>query len=268
MTNESFFEELRAAREAHGTTLQDIARQTSIDIRFLEALERGDTSILPDAYVRAFLRHYASAVGLDPVLVMQKFDTLHPGSTQRKGTVAKSVSAREPAPEQQTSDNTPWWSRPTVRGIGTTIAILAGIVLIAVIAQQRDATPPQEIPFSEMVKENEKRFTPPDTVAGSVVPLPPGRTDSLTLRASATDSVWLQIAVDALPPTDYLFPPNAQRSWRARDRFTVTLGNAGGVRFRLNNRDLGALGKRGAVLRNVELTRETLTSPVRIESTE
>jgi hypothetical protein len=80
------------------------------------------------------------------------------------------------------------------------------------------------------------------------------------------DSVWVQIAIDALPPVDYLFPPQSHRQWRARERFTITLGNAGGVQFHLNARDLGTLGKRGAVLRNVELTREALTSPVQAES--
>lgn len=65
---------------------------------------------------------------------------------------------------------------------------------------------------------------------------------------------------------DYLFSPGNRRQWRARDRFTITLGNAGGVGFHLNARDLGTLGKRGAVLRDVELTRDALTSPVQADS--
>jgi hypothetical protein len=65
---------------------------------------------------------------------------------------------------------------------------------------------------------------------------------------------------------DYLFRPGNRHQWKAHDRFTVTIGNAGGVQFHLNARDLGALGKRGAVLREVELTRESLTSPVQTES--
>ena len=74
------------------------------------------------------------------------------------------------------------------------------------------------------------------------------------------DSVWVQVVVDGQPPVDYLFPPNASKRWKAQERFALTLGNAGGIRFRLNSRDLGVLGKRGSVLRNIELTHETLAS--------
>jgi hypothetical protein len=111
------------------------------------------------------------------------------------------------------------------------------------------------------VHDNERRLAPVDSVPADrrVMAESPG--DSLVLKALAIDSVWVQVVVDGLPPADYLFPPNASKQWKAKDRFALTLGNAGGIRFRLNTRDLGALGKPGSVLRNVELTRQTLTSP-------
>ena len=51
-----FFQELKRAREAKRLSLADIADRTLINIRHLEAIERGDTSILPETYVRAFIR--------------------------------------------------------------------------------------------------------------------------------------------------------------------------------------------------------------------
>jgi hypothetical protein len=80
----------------------------------------------------------------------------------------------------------------------------------------------------------------------------------MTLRAAVLDTVWLQIVIDAQPPRDYIFPPKARALWKARERFRLTLGNAGGVEFTLNEKALGALGKRGAVLRDFDLTRATL----------
>ena len=67
MTNP--FTELRAAREAQGISLEEIAQKTMISIDVLRALEAGNTSGLPAAYVRAFLREYAERVGLDPNIV-------------------------------------------------------------------------------------------------------------------------------------------------------------------------------------------------------
>ena len=74
MTKDDLSTELRAAREARGMSLDDIAQSTLINVDFLKAIEAGDTDILPAAYVRAFLRAYASSVGLDPAYVMHRFE--------------------------------------------------------------------------------------------------------------------------------------------------------------------------------------------------
>ena len=59
-------ERLRAAREAKGLSLEDIAAQTRIPRRHLESLEIGDWERLPaPTYTSGFAKSYASAVGLD-----------------------------------------------------------------------------------------------------------------------------------------------------------------------------------------------------------
>ena len=58
---------LRAAREAQGLSVADVASRTRVTQRFLEALEDGDFTNLPSAtYASGFARAYARAVGLDP----------------------------------------------------------------------------------------------------------------------------------------------------------------------------------------------------------
>ena len=59
-------ERLRAAREAKGLSLEDIASQTRIPLRHLESLEQSDWSRLPaPTYTIGFAKSYASAIGLD-----------------------------------------------------------------------------------------------------------------------------------------------------------------------------------------------------------
>ena len=61
-----FGSRLRAAREARGVSLRDIAAATKISVLVLEALERNDASRLPGGiFSRAFVRSYAKEVGLD-----------------------------------------------------------------------------------------------------------------------------------------------------------------------------------------------------------
>ena len=65
---------LRAARESSGVTLRDIATRTRISLAYLEALERDDISKLPGGiFSRAFVRAYATEVGLDPESAVQEF---------------------------------------------------------------------------------------------------------------------------------------------------------------------------------------------------
>jgi hypothetical protein len=81
--------------------------------------------------------------------------------------------------------------------------------------------------------------------------------DSLLLSAVTTDTVWVHLVIDGLAPRDYIFKPNMKMSWKALNRFSVTLGNAGAIQFTLNKKNLGTLGLPGRVVRNVELTRHS-----------
>jgi cytoskeleton protein RodZ len=68
--------DLRAARERLGLTLHDVAFNLRIRMPHLEALEEGRISLLPgNAYALAFVRTYATAIGLDPEEMVRRFKT-------------------------------------------------------------------------------------------------------------------------------------------------------------------------------------------------
>ena len=59
-------ERLRRAREKHGLSLDDIATQTRVPVRHLEAIENGEWANLPaPTYSIGFAKSFAEAVGLD-----------------------------------------------------------------------------------------------------------------------------------------------------------------------------------------------------------
>lgn len=77
-----FGAELRRERERAGVSLDAIARRTNVSASHFVALERGDCSHWPPGvYSRAFLRGYATAVGLHPEQVLaeaaQYFSNFH-----------------------------------------------------------------------------------------------------------------------------------------------------------------------------------------------
>ncbi len=60
-------EQLRAARQLKGISVDDIAAQMKLQPRYVVALEAGDLSALPEqTFVRGYIKTYARAVGLDP----------------------------------------------------------------------------------------------------------------------------------------------------------------------------------------------------------
>ncbi|HLT56489.1 MAG TPA: helix-turn-helix domain-containing protein, partial [Bacillota bacterium] len=57
---------LKEARIAKGLSLDELQEETKIQKRYLVAIEEGNLDILPGKfYARAFIKEYASAVGLD-----------------------------------------------------------------------------------------------------------------------------------------------------------------------------------------------------------
>jgi len=71
---DDFGGKLRQARERRGLSLRQVAVSTKISPAALEALERNDVSKLPGGiFSRAFVRSYATEVGLDPEVVVREF---------------------------------------------------------------------------------------------------------------------------------------------------------------------------------------------------
>lgn len=73
--NSTIGQELQQARLDKGLSLDDIQQSTKIQKRYLAAIESGQFDQLPGAfYERAFVRQYATAVGLDAVAFMKKYE--------------------------------------------------------------------------------------------------------------------------------------------------------------------------------------------------
>jgi cytoskeletal protein RodZ len=79
---------LKQARMEKGISIEDLQEATKIRKRYLEAIEEGNFKVLPgNFYVRAFIKSYAEAVGLDPGQVLGMYKNVIP------------TAAAEPVPE-------------------------------------------------------------------------------------------------------------------------------------------------------------------------
>jgi transcriptional regulator with XRE-family HTH domain len=95
-TGDDFGSRLRAAREAKGVSLREIANRTKISVGVLDALERNEIARLPGGiFTRAFVRAYAVEAGLDPNDVTDDFVRSFPDDSVTAGHLSTAASAAE-----------------------------------------------------------------------------------------------------------------------------------------------------------------------------
>lgn len=281
----TFSEDLRKAREAKNISLAEISRLTRINVKYLEAIDQGSFDVLPQTYIRAFLREYAQAVGLSPVEVIQKYDVLVTGKYAAGPTPPPasggSGGAHIPTLHEPPRDaeNAPPSEETLVKQRSMrTVVIVASIVLLcslilAYVANyiwvDRNGSGVRETPFADVVREQETKKNPPaadtlqaakkDSTAGAAAA--PQVSDSLTLTIQPSERVLVNIQRDTLRFSSMMLDTSSPVSLRAKRRFVLTLGNAGGVSLALNGRDLGIPGKRGDVVRNIVVTADGIADP-------
>ena len=82
-------------------SLEEIATEMRVKPDLLEALENNDLSEWPRGlYARAWIRAYASAVGLDPIDTVDEFCRLFPHGDRRASGTIQNIAAIVAAPSE------------------------------------------------------------------------------------------------------------------------------------------------------------------------
>lgn len=102
---ETFVTRLRRHRQRNQVSLDEIAQQTNVKPELLEALENNDLTEWPRGlYARAWIRAYASAVGLDPDDTIDEFCRLFPHGDRRANGTIREIAAIVASPSEYRDD--------------------------------------------------------------------------------------------------------------------------------------------------------------------
>ena len=98
----------------------------------------------------------------------------------------------------------------------------------------------------------------------SVSPPEPGpaQTQNLVLTLSARESCWVAAQVDGQTVLNRVLSEGETETLQAQGEIVLSVGNAGGLSFRVNNHPGDSLGRAGEVKRNIGITRESLPTLV------
>jgi cytoskeleton protein RodZ len=263
--------DLRAARERVGWCLDDLAHAMHIRPSYLEALEAGRINELPgNAYALAFMRSYATMLGLDPNDVVRRFKA-EAGQVNARTELIFPV----PLPQRAVPAGAvallglvlalgayAGWYRLSGEGRLPAEADVQVPTRLASLAEQAHRTePPAPAPaatpppaVSPSVQQAEAPPAPAISPGSAAAAVPSESPDQprIVLRASA--DAWLQVR-DRSGQVLLSRTLHAGETWAvpARSNLLLTTGNAGGTDLLVDGVPTGALGGSGAVRRDLPL---------------
>ncbi len=82
--SDTFFKNLKSHRESQGIEISEISERTKINPGYFEAIESGKFDVLPNVYMRLFLRSYCVEIGADPEQAIKDYEKYTTGRVSEK----------------------------------------------------------------------------------------------------------------------------------------------------------------------------------------
>jgi transcriptional regulator with XRE-family HTH domain len=261
----SIGEKLRQERLRQNLGLAQVADQTKIGRKFLEAIEAEQWDRLPGKFfIKSFVRLYASALGVDAGEVEAALDRLLETEKPASGTEPEHTGRLTQLPLARS-----WRPRSSFsqRGRLALLAALACAVLLSggIFALRRNVSqrpaPLAERPAATAAVGSESTLPrqPEPPVEGGIPPSsvdqppPPQQPASLRpaggllLSLAATEASWISLTVDGRTVFSGILNPGGKRSFQGTERMTLRAGNAGGLEVHWNGQPIGPIGQPGEV---------------------
>lgn len=242
----SFGEELRREREIRGISLKEISDATKISKRFLEAIEKNDHRTLPaPVFTRGFVREYARYLGLNAEEIVNRYNFAAAGDDRIEKSTHLERLVQPPPPPPAAKERERKSIPPAYARIDRNVYILAVIVAALLGAtywalKHKRETRAEETRVDATTTVAAKPVTPPP----APVPEPPPIDDTLKLSIEVTRDSWITLDADGKRVIDERLHAGDHRDVDAKESFRfVAIGQAAGLKLKLNDLDLPSLGR-------------------------
>ena len=229
----SLGEQLVAAREARGLSLEDLARRTKIPVGRLRALEASAFELLPPpTFTRGYLRACAREVGVDPeALVLQYEDERPVPPKESVGAPIGLAAQDDDAARTSNSRNA--------------LLTAAGIALVGVLIW----TGREPFPAAErgVAAPPAKHTQPPKDTVGTMGHAAVTEPESVSVALAAERLCWLDASADGKRVIYRLLHPGEKTKVDARQRIVLRVGDAGALTVSVNGQAPQIAGASGEV---------------------
>jgi cytoskeleton protein RodZ len=277
----SFGEQLRQARESQNISLQEIAASTKISSRALQALESEHFDQLPGGiFNKGFVRAYARYVGLDEEKMLEAYMAAakQDASENDLQTISNQVAAQRPRAESSLNPNALIGLLALVVALGLTAVWFrehrreereqAHQAIHAPVEQPTQPQPKTVQPSAPQPNAKQPTPVPPGTPptpatngaaanpapAANATPKPAttpvrNQAGAVEVSVTATQKTWISVRSDGKMIDSLLLDPEKpnlrSRTYKAKDKLRMVVGNAGGIDVTSNGKPVAALGKPG-----------------------
>lgn len=253
---------LKAAREAAGLGLGEVADRLKLSLRQLDAIERDDFDALPGAtFVRGFVRNYARFLEVDPEPLMQALEQHFPSAVNEVANLVKGTAARETAHEAEEPE-----PAPAGGGAGKWLALLVVAAALAgggawyanrdadsaakqagsadnqlapMLTQQREASAAQAV-----APAADKAASAPVKVAKPAAASAPQAEGSDRVSVNVKDAAWVSVQdANGRRLIYQVMQPGNATEVTGLAPFKVVVGNASQVELNYNGKPVDLSGK-------------------------
>ncbi len=252
---------LKKARTQKGISLDELQELTKIRKRYLEAIEEGNYKILPgNFYVRAFIKSYSEAVGLEPEEVLRLYRSVIPETNLEPANEPK---RRQTKPPRNSDKMSKWASALLV--IAFPLLILSVLYYYYVRTPNEDQISRNPAPLTDNRSQPEAEVKEPVViVTPEPVPEPEpvqvaeinlvkteGSTDFYEIKNSKELSIQIQVvgdqcwmAIQKLNKNgEYIeenlpLQRNDTRDWTFDESVYFNIGKANALKVTINGTDI------------------------------
>lgn len=222
---------LGQARIQRGLTLEAIEQRTLIRQSLLSAIEQANMAELPEPiYIRALLRRYGNALGLDGEAIASQFFT-HPVVNPPRSSWRDSPAAR---------------LRP-FHLYGAYVLLIMGAVSALSGLLQKNAPDMTAQPILNPEEIEQLTFQKPTPVVQPVVEAPKQKVQTKPIEVDIvlTEQSWVRVVADGRTQFEAILEQGEKRSWAADQSMVIRVGNAGGVLYSFNQSKAEPMGEVG-----------------------
>jgi len=257
---------LRNERLQRQRGLSEIASETRIGVRYLEAIETDDIGILPgDFFYRSFIRQYATALGLDESAIKHILEAVEPApEIDPLPTFALPQQIAEVEQRSKPLAQVP--TRVAVALFLVVVGCCSGLYAIWNRAHESFDVPPAAAETATNATADASQSAtdagappqaaaaaPPETVPAAPV-APPAQSEALpadpkkiNVDLSANETTWVSISSAGRTVFAGILDASQTKTFDLSESAKLLTGNAAGLDVRMNGRPIGPIGQRGQV---------------------